>query len=94
MFVTPLGVRAEKGACQHCPSAFPWRRHLHTAETKIDRPYISCAEAARQLRTTPWFVRSLALSGRLKTLIRPGQPLRFSRADIEALKREMVGTEQ
>jgi hypothetical protein len=56
--------------------------------------YVTLAEAARILRreSNPSSLKSIALTGRIRTRHVPGTPLRFNRADAQRLASARVPT--
>lgn len=52
--------------------------------------WLSCSAAARLLGSTVHRVRNYALSGKLATRVVPGEPVRYSAADVERLAAELT----
>jgi hypothetical protein len=63
----------------------PFRTSAPTQES----PWITCSEAGRRLEKTPHHVRTLALTGRIKTKAIPGLPILYNASDVAALKDEL-----
>jgi hypothetical protein len=58
---------------------------LATAPARPTKQWVPLAEARRIMRTNTYAVMRSALLGELAFQVRPGAPIRYSRADCERL---------
>lgn len=63
---------------------------MSQAEENTEKPWVSCLEAARRLKTTTHRVRNHALAGRIAIQCLPGQAAMYSAADVEGLAAELT----